>query len=58
LLLTRCVIWNNSEQGSHVTIPLSIDRLKPFGIEISMDGRGRALDNISSTERLRRGAKA
>jgi putative transposase len=49
------LIWN-SDQGSHFTSPLYIDRLKPLGIEISMDGRGRALDNVF-TERLWRSVK-
>jgi putative transposase len=38
-------IWN-SDQGSHFTSPRYIDRLKAAGVRISMDGRGRALDNI------------
>ncbi len=55
LQTTLTLIWN-SDQGSHFTSPLYIDRLKPLGIEISMDGRGRALDNIF-TERLWRSVK-
>ena len=38
-------IWN-SDQGSHFTSPLYTQRLAPPGVRISMDGRGRALDNI------------
>lgn len=38
-------IWN-SDQGSHFTSPRYTDVLKAAGVRISMDGRGRALDNI------------
>jgi putative transposase len=38
-------IWN-SDQGSHFTSPQYTDLLKAAGVRISMDGRGRALDNI------------
>jgi putative transposase len=48
-------IWN-SDQGSHFTSPLYTDRLKAAGVAISMDGKGRALDNIF-TERLWRTIK-
>lgn len=48
-------IWN-SDQGSHFTSPQYLDRLKFAGVQISMDGRGRALDNIF-TERLWRSIK-
>jgi putative transposase len=48
-------IWN-SDQGSHFTSPKYIDRLKNAGVKISMDGRGRAMDNIF-TERLWRSLK-
>jgi putative transposase len=48
-------IWN-SDQGSHFTSPLYLDRLRAHAIQISMDGRGRALDNIF-TERLWRTIK-
>lgn len=44
------VIWN-SDQGSHFTSPQYTDRLNAAGVNISMDGKGRALDNIF-TERL------
>ena len=43
-------IWN-SDQGSHFTSPQYIERLLAADIRISMDGKGRALDNIF-TERL------
>ena len=48
-------IWN-SDQGSHFTSPQYLDRLLAAGIQISMDGRGRAADNIF-TERLWRSVK-
>ena len=41
----------NSDQGSHFTSPQYIERLQAKNIAVSMDGRGRALDNIF-TERL------
>jgi len=46
----------NSDQGSHFTSPQYIDRLKAAGTRISMDGKGRAIDNIL-TERLWRSVK-
>jgi putative transposase len=48
-------IWN-SDQGSHFTSELYLDRLRQAEVEISMDGKGRALDNII-TERLWRTVK-
>ena len=48
-------IWN-SDQGSHFTSPQYLGRLHAHGIQISMDGKGRALDNIF-TERLWRTVK-
>ena len=36
----------NTDQGSHFTAADWIDVLKAHGIAISMDGRGRALDNV------------
>ncbi len=39
------MIWN-SDQGSHFTSPQYIERLKQAQVQISMDGKGRALDNI------------
>jgi putative transposase len=48
-------IWN-SDQGSHFTSPQYIDRLQQAQVQISMDGKGRALDNIF-TERLWRTVK-
>ena len=52
---TNPVIWN-SDQGSHFTSPQYIDRLKQADVRISMDGKGRAIDNIF-TERLWRTIK-
>ena len=48
-------IWN-SDQGSHFTSAQYLNRLLSTGVQISMDGRGRALDNIF-TERLWRSVK-
>ena len=48
-------IWN-SDQGSHFTSPSYLERLKAKNVQISMDGKGRALDNIF-TERLWRSLK-
>jgi len=49
------VIWN-SDQGSHFTSPQYIQLLQNEHIQISMDSKGRALDNIF-TERLWRTVK-
>jgi putative transposase len=49
------LIWN-SDQGSHFTSPQYTSVLLAAGIQISMDGRGRALDNIF-VERLWRSVK-
>lgn len=46
----------NSDQGSQFTSPQYIDRLLAADVQVSMDGRGRALDNIF-TERLWRSVK-
>jgi putative transposase len=48
-------IWN-SDQGSHFTSPQYLNRLLAAQVQISMDGRGRAMDNIF-TERLWRSVK-
>jgi putative transposase len=48
-------IWN-SDQGSHFTSPHSTALLEAAGVRISMDGRGRALDNVFN-ERLWRTIK-
>ena len=55
LALAQPEIWN-SDQGSHFTSPQYIDRLKAAEVRISMDGKGRALDNIF-TERFWRSVK-
>jgi putative transposase len=49
------LIWN-SDQGSHFTSPRYLDRLLARDIQVSMDGKGRALDNVF-TERLWRSVK-
>ena len=46
----------NSDQGSHFASPRYIERLQNVNAQISMDGRGRARDNIF-TERLWRTIK-
>ena len=43
----RPVIWN-SDQGSHFTSAQYIERLEGAQVQISMDGRGRAIGNIFS----------
>ncbi len=48
-------LWN-SDQGSHFTSQSYLDRLKDHHVQISMDGKGRATDNIF-TERLWRSLK-
>lgn len=48
-------IWN-SDQGSHFTSPQYTSLLTAAGVQISMDGRGRFVDNIF-TERLWRTIK-
>ncbi len=46
----------NSDQGSHFTSPQYLELLQTAKVQISMDGKGRALDNIF-TERLWRTVK-
>lgn len=46
----------NSDQGSHFTSPQYIRLLQDAETQISMDGKGRAIDNIF-TERLWRSLK-
>ncbi len=55
LLAATPKIWN-SDQGSHFTSPQYLERLLAAQVQISMDGRGRARDNIF-TERLWRTIK-
>jgi len=47
---------SNSDQGSHFTSPQFVERLLARDVSVSMDGRGRAMDNIF-TERLWRTVK-
>jgi putative transposase len=46
----------NTDQGAQFTATVFTDRLKAAGTQISMDGRGRALDNVF-VERLWRSVK-
>jgi putative transposase len=46
----------NSDQGGHFTSPKYIELFQESGVQISMDGKGRALDNIF-TERFWRNIK-
>ncbi len=46
----------NTDQGSQFTSSAFTERLLEAGIRISMDGRGRCMDNIF-IERLRRSLK-
>lgn len=39
-------VIHNSDQGSQYTSELYIQTLKKYAIKISMDGKGRALDNV------------
>ena len=55
LVQARPVIVN-SDQGSHFTSLPYLERMLAAGVRISMDGRGRAMDNIF-TERLWRSVK-
>lgn len=55
LTQTKPLIWN-SDQGSHFTSPQYTQRLEQAQVQISMDGKGRALDNVFS-ERLWRSVK-
>jgi putative transposase len=45
LTIARPQIWN-SDQGSHFTSPQYTQLLLDAGVHISMDGKGRALDNV------------
>lgn len=55
-LSEACPVIHNSDQGSQYTSNEYIDLLKNHNIHISMDGRGRCMDNIF-TERLWRTVK-
>lgn len=56
LLLHGCPEIHNSDQGSQFTSKRYVDTLISKGIQVSMDGRGRFLDNIF-VERLWRSFK-
>ena len=62
LKAVRCVLAMgqpeifNSDQGSHFTSPQYTELVLGAGVKVSMDGRGRALDNVF-TERLWRSLK-
>lgn len=51
-VLKECLEWHptpeifNTDQGSQFTADVWIHQLKDNGIQISMDGKGRAIDNI------------
>jgi putative transposase len=55
LLVARPTIFN-SDQGSHFTSPQYLSLLQAAGVQISMDGKRRAIDNVFS-ERLWRSIK-
>lgn len=55
-LRTEQPVIHNSDQGSHFTSPRYTDLLSAHNVQISMDGRGRCMDNIF-TERLWRTVK-
>lgn len=46
----------NSDQGSHFTSPSYVSHLTQAGVQVNMDGKGRAIDNIF-TERFWRTLK-
>lgn len=50
-LATATPSIGNSDQGSHFSSPLYTDLLHSANVQMSMDGKGRALDNIF-TQRL------
>jgi putative transposase len=51
-----CPVIFNSDQGSHFTSPKYTELVLAAGAQVSMDGRGRAIDNIF-TERFWRSIK-
>jgi putative transposase len=55
LAQARPLIWN-SDQGSHFTSPQYLERLLAAQVQVSMDSKNRAIDNIF-TERLWRTVK-
>ena len=52
----RAPLISNTDQGSQFTSPMFIDAVESAGVEVSMDGRGRWLDN-RFIERLWRSVK-
>jgi putative transposase len=52
----RAPLISNTDQGSQFTSPMFIDAVESAGVDVSMDGRGRWLDN-RFIERLWRSAK-
>jgi len=52
----RAPLISNTDQGSQFTSPMFLDAVQSAGVEVSMDGRGRWLDN-RFIERLWRSAK-
>jgi putative transposase len=52
----KAPLVSNTDQGSQFTSPLFIDAVESAGVDVSMDGRGRWLDN-RFIERLWRSAK-
>jgi putative transposase len=52
----RAPLISNIDQGSQFTSPMFLDAVQSAGVEVSMDGRGRWLDN-RFIERLWRSAK-
>lgn len=55
LKIAKPRVWN-SDQGAHFTSRLYVERLVAAQVQISMDGKGRAMDNIF-VERLWRSVK-
>jgi len=52
----RAPLISNTDQGAQFTSPMFLDAVQSAGVEVSMDGRGRWLDN-RFIERLWRSAK-
>lgn len=50
---SRHLRWFMSDQGAQFTSPAFTRRLEGAGIQLSMDGRGRALDNVLGERRWR-----
>ena len=52
----QALLISNTDQGSQFTSPMFIDAVESAGVDVSMDGRGRWIDN-RFIERLWRSAK-